>query len=148
MLERERPSSSSQAPSGTGSGSPPLPAARSSAAREVWYTISSRRRCPMRSAGGWVARPSTETFTEGPRASSEIDIEAERLGDEQHLDLAGAVPDADDAGVAPVAAGRRLVHEAGAAVNLDRQVGTLGCDLGAVVLGDERLLTGDDPLPA
>src|SRR5687767_309175 len=46
-----------------------------------------------------------------------------RAGDDVALDLACALPDAFDAGVAPDAFERQIVHEPHAAVNLDGLIG-------------------------
>ena len=44
----------------------------------------------------------------------------QRAGDDMALDLGGAIPDALDAGVAPEAGERQVVHQPHAAVDLDR----------------------------
>src|SRR5690606_25892682 len=55
--------------------------------------------------------------------------------DDVSMDLAGAVPDALDARVAPDALQRQVVHQAHAAMDLDRLVGPEGQPLGGHQIG-------------
>src|SRR5471030_183369 len=69
-------------------------------------------------------------------------VQAQFAGNKKGLDLAGAVADGADPVVAQVTRGRAVVHEAPAAMDLDRQVGAFAADLGRVIFGDGEVLAG------
>src|SRR5215216_7126961 len=76
-------------------------------------------------------------------------LEADRTGDEDAHDLAGALADLEDLGVAVEAGDGELLHVAVAAVDLDGVAGRGDGGLGGVQLGDGRLaaerLAGVEP---
>src|SRR5215211_401058 len=82
-------------------------------------------------------------------------LEADRTGDEDAHDLAGALADLEDLGVAVEAGDGELLHEAVAAVDLDGVAGGGDGGLGGVQLGDGGLAAegpagvepGRGPLP-
>src|SRR5665647_2403205 len=73
-------------------------------------------------------------------ASREGHVEPALAGDQQLLDLRTAVADRADPVVAVIARHRAVIHEAPAAVNLDREIGALRARLGRVILGHRQFL--------
>src|SRR5436305_1826888 len=72
-------------------------------------------------------------------ASGEGDFETALARDQQFLDLRRAVADGADAVVAVVTRHRAVIHEAPAAMHLDRLVGAFGAGFGREILRHRQL---------
>src|SRR5215207_11369683 len=108
------------------------------------------RRQAIRTARVSCAPPTVTTRDLETRHSTDV-LETHRAGDEDAHDLAGALADLQDLGVAVEAGDGELLHVAVAAVDLDGVAGRGDGGFGGVQLGDGGLaaerLAGVEPRP-
>src|SRR5215204_3137960 len=100
------------------------------------------RRQAIRTARVSCAPPTVTTRDLETRHSTDV-LETHRAGDEDAHDLAGALADLEDLGVAVEAGHGELLHVAVAAVDLDGVAGGVGADLHVGDLEGVRLEAGD-----
>ena len=99
-----------------------------------------RRRASQDSAQALSPIPSAPIPQPRSRQAGRSGRQAQFAGDEQALDLRGALADLQDLGVAVETADRVFVHEAVAAEDLGRVAGVVHGGVGGGQLGDGRLL--------